>query len=183
MENENALVITIRERGSEAFYRETVNVLSQYRALLKRPEKKLTDNFRMLRVYGILCDILFVLFALLAVRNGLSGGRLAALIVLFFASVLASVSRKNLNGMARKLVEGHSVSVLTLDAEGVELDHKEAQAVRLAWNNVAFVRVFAESIAVLSKDGAGLVISIDRRYESEVIPWLRDNRPDIRMLS
>lgn len=182
MENEKDLVITIRERGSEAFYRETVNVLSQYRALLKRPEKKLADNFRTLRIYSILCDILFVLFVLLAIRKGLDGGRLAALILLFFASVLASVYRTNLNRMARKL-ESHSVSVLTLDTQGVELDHKEVQTVRLAWNNIAFIRVFTESIAVLSKDGAGLVISIDRRYENEVIPWLRENRPDIRMLS
>ena len=35
--------LEIKEKGNEAFYREAINVATQYRRLLQNPERKLID--------------------------------------------------------------------------------------------------------------------------------------------
>lgn len=41
------MTIEIKEKGTKEFYKEVVNVTSQYRQLLKKPEAKLKNNERV----------------------------------------------------------------------------------------------------------------------------------------
>ena len=50
---------------------------------------------------------------------------------------------------------------------------------RMAWTNVAFVRTFQESVCFVSKGPAGLIISVDARFQQEIYPYLKENQIDV----
>ena len=66
-------------------------MILQYRALFWQPERKLKDSFSVLRFHGIICDILFVICAILGIRNGLNGILTSPIPLLFLVFVLASI--------------------------------------------------------------------------------------------
>lgn len=174
--------IEIKEKGSEAFYRETVNVMSQYRALIKNPEGKLRDNFKLLRSYLVICGILLAILAVMAAVWRADGTMIAAMVLLAAAAVLSAMYLANLQKLLKALMEASPGSTLLLDGEGVELDKPGSQVVRLAWDNVLFVRVFQESVCFAAKNSTGFIISVDRRYESEVVGWLESNKTGVALI-
>ena len=73
--------IEVKEKGSREFYKEVVNVISQYRRLLKKPEAKLNDNFKSYVIMMAAMAILFVSQFLHGIVDGfdvLTGAALAA---------------------------------------------------------------------------------------------------------
>ncbi len=174
--------IEIREPGSEAFYRETVNAACQYRALLKKPTRRLKDMFQSLRGNIILCGALLILMSALTALDGWDALRSAALVLLAVDVAFSALYLRNLRQMLRTLMNDRRSSVLTLDDEGVELDKEGAQRIRAAWDNVAFARVFRESICFVTKDGGGFVLSVSRRYEKELLAYLRDQRSGLTII-
>ena len=152
--------LEIKEKGSEAFYREVVNVAAQYRRFLQKPERKLTDFFKAYKIYTILCAVL------------------AVLIVAIFSGALWM----NLNKTMKNMRNDPRTSVFTMDEKGVELNKEDSQTVRIGWDNLAFVRIFDESISFFTKDGLGFIISTDRRYGKEILEYLQAERPDVKIV-
>ena len=76
------MTIEIREKGSKDFYEETVNVISQYRGLIKKPEMKLRDRFKTLKIYIILCAALVVMLALMGIFWGMDTLTLVGIVFL-----------------------------------------------------------------------------------------------------
>ena len=78
-----------------------------------------------------------------------------------------------------KLVDGYLAddrpSVVTLDDNGVEIEKIGSQAVRLAWDNVAFVRSFVESTCFFSKDLSGTVLSVNNDHRKEIMDYIKNN--------
>lgn len=176
------MIIEIKEKGSETFYRETVNVISQYRALSKRPEGKIKDNFKLLQSYVIICVVMLVILAAMALTRGADGMMIVGMSLLAVAAVFSAMYLANLKSLLKALTEAPSDSVLTLDEDGVELDKRGSQVVHLSWDNILFVRVFRESVCFLAKDSTGFVISVDRKYESEISAWFENNETDIPLI-
>ena len=176
------MTIEIKDKGSESFYRETVNVISQYRALSKKPEGKLKDNFKLLRSYIVICTIMLVILAAMAIAWGADSMMVAGMALLAVAAVFSAMYLKSLKSLLKTLMGAPSDSVLTLDEKGVELDKHSSQTVRLAWDNVLFARVFQESVCFLAKDSTGFVISVDRKYESEILAWIESNKTGITVI-
>ena len=174
--------IEINEPGSEAFYRETVSVACQYRFLLKKPTRKLKDLFRAMRGNLILCAILLALMAALTLLDGADAARIAALVLLAVDMVLCGAYLVGLNKMLKSAMDNKRKSVLTLDDEGVELDKEGAQRVRASWDNVAFVRVFREGLCFFTKDGSGFVIAVSRRYERELLSYLKERQSALTLI-
>ena len=54
---------------------------------------------------------------------------------------------------------------------------------RIAWDNLAFVRVYRECIGFVSKDVSGLIVFVERRYEGQVIPYVRETAPGVTIIS
>ena len=182
MENHADLVLTIEEKGSEAFYREAVNVITQYRSLLGKPGKKLKDNFRQMRIHIVLCAALLAICVVLSVLHGRSSLLIAGSILTCFAALISLICLRSMNRLLQSLMNDKHTSVVTLDGQGIELKKIYARTVRLAWSNIAFIRVFEESVCVLSRDSTGFVLSIERLYENEILTWLRDNRPEVMII-
>lgn len=66
-----------------------------------------------------------------------------------------------------------------MDEAGVEIDKEDGQVMRMAWTNVAFVRTFQEPVCFVSKGPAGLIISVDTRFQQEIYPYLKENQIDV----
>lgn len=173
--------IEIREPGSEAFYRETTNVLCQYRALRAKPDGKLHDKFREMRNILILCAAALAILVALVVTDGWTTWRIVAAVLLAVDGVFYAYYLRGLHKTFKTLMDDHRTSVLTLDDAGVELNKENAQVVRASWENIAFARVFKESVCFFVKDGTGFVLSVSRQYEGELLPYLR-GRDDLALL-
>lgn len=175
--------IQIDHKGSDAFYTETVNVIAQYRRLLKKPERKIENLFQTYRLLGIACVVMFFLMLAITVAWGSDTTMkvLMSLMAVLFA--LETVYLSAMNKTKKRMMEDARSSVLTLDENGVELNKEDSQVVRLAWDNVAFVRVFAESIGFVSRDASGLIIFVEKCHESKIAACLREIAPVVPYLS
>ncbi len=186
MDNTQELKIVVTEPGSEAFYRELVNIMAQYRQLLKKPERKLRDMFKSFRSNMIAMIVIAAIALLVCVLSFMWQDLTASSIVLLAMALalifLYAYNLKNYNKAVKRFIDEHRVTTVTLDAQGIE-NKTDRQTVRLAWDNVAFVRVFKESVGFLSSNGAGMVMTIDRKYESTILDWMKANKPAVRIVS
>ena len=173
--------IEITER-SEAFCRETVNVLAQYKSLVKEPEKGLRDHFKDYRMYAVISAVCLVVLAVLVSRGGSSGiMKLAlALLVIDLAGCLYLLS--NLQKLQKSLRDDRRPSVLTLDERGAEICREGNQPVRLDWPDVAFIRLFSEALCFIPKSTKGSVISVSRVYSKEVLDYLDAESIDVTVI-
>ena len=55
-------VIDIQEKNTDAFCRDVVSVTTNYKALLRKPERKINDTIRLYRVLLCMDVILLVMF-------------------------------------------------------------------------------------------------------------------------
>ncbi len=176
------MTIEVKEKGSRQFYKEVVNILTQYRQLLYRPEDKLRDNFTRY----ILLTIAMALICAMSIYGGINSSFNAMkILTAVFAGVAAAATAVILVRM-NKTVDDYLAddrpSVVTLDENGVEIEKTGAQAVRLAWDNVAFVRTFVESTSFFSKDFSGIVLSVDNNYRKEIMDYIKSNNIDVKVV-
>ena len=176
------MTIEVKEKGSRQFYKEVVNILTQYRQLLYRPEDKLRDNFTRY----ILLTIAMALICAMSIYGGINSSFNAMkILTAVFAGVVAAATAVILVRM-NKTVDDYLAddrpSVVTLDENGVEIEKTGAQAVRLAWDNVAFVRTFVESTSFFSKDLSGIVLSVDNNYRKEIMDYIKSNNIDVKVV-
>ena len=176
------MTIEIKEKGSKAFYKEVVNVLSQYRQLLYRPEDKLKDGFTRY----IFLAAAMALLCLMSLYGGISGGfnAMKILTVIFagLAAVATIVILVRMNKMVNAYIADDRPSVVTLDENGVEIEKTGSQAIRLAWDNVAFVRSFVESTCFFSKDMSGIVLCVNNDYRKEIMDYIKSNNIDVKVV-
>ena len=176
------MTIEVKEKGTRQFYKEVVNILTQYRQLLYKPEDKLKDNFTRY----IFLTIAMVLICLMSLYGGITGSfTVTKILTAVFAGVAAAATAVILFRM-KKTVDGYLAddrpSVVTLDENGVEIEKTGSQAVRLAWDNVAFVRSFAESTSFFSKDLSGIVLSVTNDHRKEIMEYIKSNNIDVKVV-
>jgi hypothetical protein len=176
------MTIEVKEKGTRQFYKEVVNILTQYRQLLYRPEDKLKDNFTRY----IFLTIAMVLICLMSLYGGITGSfTVTKILTAVFAGVAAAATAVNIFRM-KKMVDGYLAddrpSIVTLDENGVEIEKTGSQAVRLAWDNVAFVRSFVESTSFFSKDLSGIVLSVTNDYRKEIMEYIKSNNIDVKVV-
>ncbi len=176
------LVIEIKERGDEAFYAEVVNVICQYRWLLREPARKLKDFFRLYKIYVILLAALCVLNLAAGIAWGFDYMGVIAVLLTGIACLFSAYYYVNLSKMKKQMMEDGHTSVLTVDGSGVQLEKIGVQSVTMNWHNVAFVRVFGESFCFLSKNQTGFVIAVTAKYKDEVLSYIKDNGFPVRIV-
>ena len=176
------MTIEIKEKGTREFYKEVVNVISQYRQLLYRPEDKLKDNFKK----SIFLTVAMALICLLSLYGGITGSftvlKILAIVFAAFAAVATALVLIRMYKMVDAYLADDRPSVVNIDENGIELEKTGAQAVRLAWDNVAFVRSFAESTCFFSKDMSGIVLAVINDYKKELLDYIKDNNIDVKVV-
>ena len=76
------MTIEIKEKGSQACYKEVVNVIAQYRYILKNHDYKLKDYFRQFMILIILAVIVLLLLILTMVLWGVNSFDIAGVFIL-----------------------------------------------------------------------------------------------------
>ncbi len=174
--------IEIDHKGSEAFYREIVNVVTQYRKLIHIPDRKYRDYITLLRNDIIVAVAVAIFLLAFMIADGAKSTDLAVLACLVLVTVLAASYYFSLRKMYKGMMAEDIPSVLTLDEEGVELEKVGSQTYRMNWNTIAFVRVFKESVCFVSGKTAGLVIGIERAYEEQILDYILTNCPAVKVI-
>ncbi|MBQ4045363.1 MAG: hypothetical protein II627_02850 [Lachnospiraceae bacterium] len=177
------MTIEILEKGSESFYKETVNVIAQYRYLLKNHRYKVKDYFDQYKKLLIVSSIVFVVLLLMIIFWGPDALSFAGVSVLFIAIVLCIFYMFTLKRALKTLLSDSRFSILTLDDKGVELNKGDEQILRFSWDNVLFVRVFDYGIGFVSSDRSGVIIMVSRDYEKEILAWLSANQPELEVVN
>ena len=177
--NRIIMTIEINTKGTESFYREVVSVIAQYQNLLKEPSKKYKDIFKTYRNMGLCLAALFVLMLIIGITSGFSALTIVALVVLIIAGVMVVVLDHAMRKQVKNYLAEGGDSVLTLDENGVEIGKENSQTVRLAWDNVAFVRKLEEAICFFSKEATRIVIAVPAEHEQEIYDYLDDNSIDV----
>ena len=169
------MTIEIREKGTEAFYREVVSVTAQYQRLIKKPDLKYHDLFKSYRILGLCMAALFGLQFWLGFLDGFDALRIIAMTVVTVAAFVVFLYDRMMRKLVKGYLEDERPSTVIMDDDGIEINKCDAQAVRLAWDNIAFVRKFKESICFFAKDNSRIVLAVTTEYEQEIMKYLEDN--------
>ncbi len=175
--------IEVNEKVREKFAEEIVNISIQYRSLLKKHGRKLRNLMQEYKILLIILAVVLIIYVIsqftLMEPDTFSWAPvplLVGLLVLYISLI------RNLNKSYRSILAQKGGSVITLDENGAELNRQNAQVVRLAWDNIAFVRVFRECICIFSADSNGLLILADIKYADMIAGWISENHPEIELI-
>lgn len=161
--------IEINEKGSKAFYREVVNVLSQYRKLIADPGRKVKDMIRSVKIgLPVLSALLIAVIASMFAAGG-SALLIGSFFVLIFTITIYSVWLFHIEKTVKQMIADKKPSVLTIDGEGVELQKTDEQVVKVFWNHIAFILILKESICFMNSDATGMLIAISRTYQDQIL--------------
>ncbi|MBR0139132.1 MAG: hypothetical protein IJM17_02455 [Firmicutes bacterium] len=174
--------IEINEKGSEAFYRQTVSVTGQYRTLIKKPTAKYKDQEKVMKRNIAVCAVMAALMLMIIVNRGLEPLAAMALGLMVFDVVICAAFLKNLKTISKRLMDEQQPEVLTMDEVGVSLNRRDGRVLRVAWDSLAFVRVFSECVCFFSSDAAGFVLSVDKRYKDQILSWLAAEKPQVTVI-
>ena len=148
----------------------------------KKPDMKLRNQFRLLKLYIIICAVFLAALVLMGAFWGVDTMMIVGIVLMVIVIAFCWAFLKNMNLMVNRYLADQSMSILTLDDAGIELNKEGAQLIRLAWDNVAFVRVFQESVCFFAKGVRGLVIGVNRSREQEVLEYLSSNKINVRII-
>ena len=121
--------------------------------------------------------------ALMSVFWGADTMMTVGMVLMAIVIVLCWAFLHSMNSMVKKLLADERTSVLTLDENGVELDKGGSNTVRLAWDGVAFVRAFDESVCFFARDMAGFVIGVNGRHRQEILDYLKTAGIPVRVIA
>lgn len=175
------MTIEIKENGTRKFYKEVVNVVTQYRQLLYRPTDKLKDNFIRYILLSAAMAFICGTFLIGSIKGSFSTMNTLAMVFAGLAAVTTLIYLSRMNKMVNAYLADDRPSVVTLDENGVEIAKTGAQAVRLDWDNVAFVRSFTESTCFFSKDLSGIVLSVTNEYRNQIRDYIKSNNIEVKV--
>lgn len=176
------MTLEIKEKGSDRFYREVINVSSQYRYLLKKPNRKIKDYFKQYKALLILCAVIALLDLLSILFFGAGTVECCTLACLLLMMVLLCAVIFRLYKIKKTMLADTRTSTLTLDENGISLNKENTQEIRFGWDNIVFIRVLREGLYFAAAEQTGMMISVTRRYENELLAWVRENRPTLEII-
>ena len=177
------MTIENHEKGSKAFYRENVNVISQYRRLLADPEAKLRDNFRQMELRIALCALLLAVLSGMAIARGADTLTVVAIVMMGIVILFCSAILIGMNRTVKNQMEQWSPSVVILDEEGIEHRTENGRIYRQPWESLAFVRVFDRSVCFLPRDISGVMIYISIEHRQQILAFLAEHPVGVRVIS
>jgi len=171
-------------RGSDAFYREVINVLYSWKKITKNPAAKIQDMKKRVIVSLCLAAGLMIITGLMIAFLGADVLTVIAMTVAILTTMVAAFILVQINNMMKKLKSMPEKTVLTLDDDGVQTEMGPDQTVRIKWSNVSLVRVFDECIAFFPKDEhAGTVIIFTlKKYAEEITGFLNKEHSEITIV-
>ena len=178
----NIMRIEVKEKGTKEFYEEVVNASSQYRSLIKNPDAKLRNTIKSFKIDLILCAVFLILLVVIGALWGFDTLTVIGIVLLVVVAIFCGAFLNNMNKAVKRYLEDQCTSVVTLDESGVELSKEGSNVIRLAWDNVAFVRVFKESVCFLSKDMTSIMLAVNIAHKQEILDYIRTSNVPVQII-
>lgn len=159
--------------GNPEFYKEAVNVLLQYKRLLKDPDRKLKDMFKQFRTQTILCAVLLVVIVLELVLWGKDVLLEVFVVLMLLAGFINWYYLKQAKDLVKNMGKPGR-TVFTVDEEGIEISKEGEQQIRMAWEKIAFVRAFEHTVSFLPKDVPGFVFSVESKDKQQIFDYMKE---------
>ncbi|MDO5455563.1 MAG: hypothetical protein Q4F25_01460 [Eubacteriales bacterium] len=173
--------IEVQEKGTEGYYKEVVNVVTQCRTIMKDPGKDLQDAFISTKRSLTISIVLFVVLGLMTIFVGASVLTIIALMLTAVNITFCLGHRMNLNKSVAKLASDERRTVLILDESGVALEKEGTMVIRFGWENLAFLRIYELTVCFFAKEGTG-VITVNRKYEEQIMKYIKESGVAVRII-
>lgn len=177
------MIIKTDNRNNEpGFYTETVNIIGQYVKLLRKPDAKLKDMFKQYRSYrAALALLLFVLgieFILLEPDRMMYFA--AGIDIL--AELLLTVVLWNMNKKKEDLMADKSERTVEINELSVTYTVQGKEPFTIEWKDMAFVRIFDETVAFFPSDKSRKLIVISSDNADALTAYMNDSGIDARII-
>lgn len=164
--------ITVNETGRREYYDEVLYVASNYKRFQKNPGKKVKGFIKAMFLPTILYIVMVALMLLLFRQDKdpiflLLAGMLV-FVVIFFAMYLVRGNRQ-INAM----MADNGIRYIDITDESVTFDDGKKTIVQ-KWTNIMGVLMGPHSVIFLPSGTDGALITIERKYEEEVLKAVTD---------
>jgi len=174
--------IEITEKRSKDFYKESINVANQFKSLLKKPEGKVRDYYKDFSLYIIGGIVLLMLLLLVTLAYGFDWLMAVAFALSIVLIGFGAVYLANLMKILNSLYSNQTDTTFTMDKDGVGISITDEKDVKISWNKLYFARALKHSVAFVPKDYTTFVISVPVCYKSEVMEYIKENKPEIKFI-
>lgn len=175
--------ISAQEPRLDAYDREYINLVMQRRKVMQHPTTWWLRN-RFAYEWGW-CAIAVILLAFSGWLLCMDRTFVPAIVLTGMAALLLLSAARliRLYHIRSKLKRERRSLDLTLDPDGVAARVENERTIRFRWEEIAFFRVFKECACFLpyeKTDAALIVVSVN--HASEIVAYLREHRPDVRII-
>lgn len=174
--------IEFKEKHSEEYFREGVNVQVQYQVIHKKPEDKLKDYFSLTKKYLIVLIATAAVLILVNIFTGFSGLSVFALIFLAAVAFLDVRYSQSMNKLLEGYLKETRHSTFKADGQGIRLEKGGAAAASLNWSDISFVRVFDHSILFAGSKAPGPFILVPVSCKEEIFSYMDQNGISVRTI-
>ncbi|MBQ4304536.1 MAG: hypothetical protein II774_08620 [Lachnospiraceae bacterium] len=174
--------IEFKEKNSEDYFREGINVQVQYQVLQKKPEGKLKDYFSLTKKYLIILIVTAAVLVLVNIFTGFSGMSIFALIFLAVVALLDIRYSQTMNKLLEGYLKETRHSTLKADEQGIRLEKGGTQAASLSWSDISFMRVFDHSILFAGSKAPGPFILVPVSCKEEIFSFMDQNGIRVRTI-
>ncbi|MBR7046238.1 MAG: hypothetical protein IKI23_11355 [Lachnospiraceae bacterium] len=174
--------IEFKEKHSEDYFREGVNVQVQYQVIQKKPEGKLKDYFTLTKRYLIILIATAAVLVLVNIFTGFSGMSIFALIFLGVVALLDIRYSQTMNKLLEGYLKETRHSTFKADSQGIRLERGGAAAASLNWSEVSFVRVFEHCILFAGTKAPGPFILVPVSCREEIFSFMDQNGIKVRTI-
>ncbi|HHW95321.1 MAG TPA: hypothetical protein GX736_05300 [Mogibacterium sp.] len=173
--------IKTTDNTSKEYLNEIINILIQIRKLQSKPHAQLKPIYQFCRIMMLIGTPFLILFLTFGIKDRntvfMMLSTILAVCLLTIGSALLSM-RKLRNHMTINAGE----SILIIDTDWVESQSSNGQTTRLAWNQIAYIRVFEHSVCFIPRSLTGFLINIDKSYADEIIQAIQAEAPDTNVI-
>ena len=177
------MVIEIKEKGTKEFYEEVVSFNHQYGSFMKNPRAKFMSSFKSFKIQFLSTVFLFACMTLVGRSDGFSPMAVCAMTASAMTAFIIAVSYYAMKKRVKMFLEDERTSIITLDDNGVEINKGNSQVIRIAWENVVFVRSFKETTSFFAKDASGIVISVTNKYKDQIMEYFNKNNIGVQIIN
>ena len=176
------MTIEIKKRASKEFAEDTVNAAGQYKQFMKKPERRLQDNFKQWKAILIASIVWIVLILAIMVMWGSDAIKEICFVILVVNIVVSAAMLFSMTKYRNAIIDEQRISILTIDESGVEITKEGVQTVKVTWENVAFIRLFRSALCFFPKNLTSFVISVDMDYSEQIIHEIKEIGVDVKII-
>ncbi len=159
--------IEVKERGSKEFYDEFLAVMQNYNNLIKKPQKKVSNQSVSILKLGIYAFITLTVYILIHLFGDL---KMETYIIILFAIIFLIVII--LYGMVqskiKRLQSYKGTITIDFSKEGITY-YSEKENYKLNWDDIKYIVINHYSICFLPKESMKILIGINIEYQKEVL--------------